>query len=255
MDAKYYNLPDRPYFNKISLYPEGYAPEAYIYSYALKFASEDKAIMQLGCGWNEKYEMLVEGYGKFYSVDESGDVLDSFKNHTHGIANLSCSILSNDRLPFYDDFFDVIMSPRGILLDRYAIFDDCVRVLKNSGHLIATITGESDLLELKKTFARGYNFFNGDYAEEITTKLDGFNHHSGGKLKTLVLRELRYKEYYQDLESFVKLLGTFSIIPNFSFLNRQDRESALRYAEEHETADGIEIERHVLFWAAQKIKD
>ena len=252
MDSKSYYALDRPLFNKRSVYPEGFAPEAYVISYAVKVSNTDKVLLNLGCAWGKYSDQLVSGYSKIYNIDENTSVLENFVNKTRTIPNIYCSLNNPRELSFYDGFFDVIMSQRGPLFDDDDNFKEAVRVLKPGGKLIATITGEKDLLELKQSFDRGTNFYEDYYIEDIETRLKRYNHDLGNPLEIKIFRHLDYKEYFKDYQSLVDLLKSFYIIPDFDSNNADDQEKLKEYIKTHFIDNEVLLNRHVIFLVAVK---
>ena len=252
MDTPYYDFPDRPFFNKVSLYPEGYAPEDYITSYALKVGSDDKSILRLGCGWNDNSRRLVEHYGRVYNVDDNPAVIEKFKLITRTIPEMHVCLSVDGSIPFYDNFFDVILSPRGPMFSKPSIFSEVVRVLRPGGYLIATVTGEKDLLDIKKSMGRGFNFHGGDFLESVGNRIDMLNHKLGGPMDTLVFKDFSFEEVYTDRESLVRFLESFPVITDFDYGDPLDRKLLDAYMDENATPDGIKVHRQVFFWVGKR---
>lgn len=252
MDAKYYNNKYRPFFKKVSEYPEGHAPENYVLSYALKVSSPDKILLNLGCSWGKYNNNLLDSYAKIYNVDSDPEIIQYFHEKTKNLPNLVCQTAPPEELTFYNKFFDVVLSQRGPLMNSQKTFLEAQRVLKPGGYLIATVTGEEDLIDVKRSFNRGINFLEGDYINSVEKQIKDWNHAGSDKITFQKIKHLKYNEYFQDIESFVNLLEVFPIIPNFDTKNETDYKALLSYVKENFVNKSVLLKRHVIFIIGQK---
>ena len=202
MDSKIFNLPGLPEFNKTSVYPGGFSVETYMYSFTLKIASMGKTILKLDCGWNDNDAELVDAYGELQCVDTNQEVVNYLKEISKKYeGSLFANLSDGENLPFYDHSFDVVISSRvsKILLSSY--YREVWRIIRPGGYLIATLTGEKDLLSLKQAMGRGTNFFDGDYLEKTEAKLNTLITDKQYSLIPQKIANYYYKDLHHDLVS------------------------------------------------------
>lgn len=253
MDAEFFHSPDIPEMNKFSIYPDKFAPEVFLVQKALSLSSDDGIMLKIGCGWDHHDSELSLKYQKIHSVDTNYKMLDDFKDLTLVIPNASCSISDSNELPFYDDYFDVAFSPRVALLDNKEIFGEVIRVLKPGGKLLATVSGENDMITLKKEFNRGKNFFDGDYLVTAEQKVQEYNIFFGNKFIVDISHYFSYVDIFRDADSLIKMLEFVDIIPDFDITHPDDYQSLQRFIRNNMSADGIVVPRHVYLWIGTNI--
>ena len=138
-----YNTKDRPFNN----YPKKLINHL-ISIYSLKKSSK---LLEIGCGRGDFLKEFINSGMNCYGVDIS----DSAKKICPE-ANIETIDLINDKLPYPDNFFDIIYSKSVVEHFYYPekIFEEAYRVLKPSGILI-TLTPEWEYIY--KTFYEDFS--------------------------------------------------------------------------------------------------
>ncbi|MBU2101792.1 MAG: methyltransferase domain-containing protein [Candidatus Omnitrophota bacterium] len=104
---------------------------------------QDEIVLDLGCGGGLDlyfYSQAVGPEGKVYAVDISEDMVNRAKDNMRktGRGNVEIRIGESDRIPFGDNFFNVVAS-NGIYNlspDKEAAMKDVYRVLKSGGRTV-----------------------------------------------------------------------------------------------------------------------
>ena len=104
---------------------------------------EGETVLDLGCGAGLDlyfYAKSTGSSGKVYGLDISPDMIEKAKNNMDlaGINNVELVCGSSDRLPFKDDFFNVVAS-NGIYNlspDKETVLKEVYRVLKPGGRTV-----------------------------------------------------------------------------------------------------------------------
>jgi len=125
-----YNVEDKPitnYPNKLIIY--------LIKRFEIK---KKQKVLELGCGRGEFLNEFVNNGLEGYGVDISNYCKEFFPN-----INFKKTDMSNEKLPYEDNFFDIVYSKSVIEHFYYPniIFDEAYRVLKPGG-MIITLTPE-----------------------------------------------------------------------------------------------------------------
>jgi arsenite methyltransferase len=125
-------------------------PEAFIESFTgannpqpFVDLEEGEVVLDLGCGAGLDlyfYAKSVGEKGKAYGLDISTEMIDKAKNNIEsvGLKNVEFVCGSSDKLPFEDDFFDIVAS-NGIYNlspDKEKVLAEVYRVLKPGGRTV-----------------------------------------------------------------------------------------------------------------------
>jgi len=113
-----------------------------ITNYPVKFAKynikrfnlKNKIFLEIGCGRGD----FINEFSNQDVICYATDILLSAKNHLNKDINFSKHDVSNEKLPFKDNFFDAIYTKSLIehISNHEFFFNECKRVLKPNGILI-----------------------------------------------------------------------------------------------------------------------
>lgn len=121
---------------------------------ALITLPKDAKVLELGCGtgmmWKECTDRIPAGWMVTLS-DLSNGMLDAaWRNLVVTGRNFKIEQIDAQSIPYKDETFDIVIANHMIyhVPDRSKALAEINRVLKKSGHLIATTVGESHMKEL-----------------------------------------------------------------------------------------------------------
>lgn len=142
---------------------------------ALVELKEGETVLDLGCGAGLDiyfYAKAVGCQGKAYGLDISEDMVKKARTNMEqaGIKNVEIKCGHSDRLPFTDNFFDVVAS-NGIYNlspDKEAVMQEVYRVLKPGGRTVfcEIVLKEKAPQELKKNIDDWFRCIGGALPEE-----------------------------------------------------------------------------------------
>lgn len=168
-------------------------------------------MLDIGCGVGTTIKSLAPKVAQVYGIDVSRRLIRGAKKGAP--RNAHFRVADGRKLPFPDQFFDVIISQRGAATENISFAREMWRVLKLGGIFIAITIGERDKENIKRIFGRG-QLFNA----LIKSKTESARHVALLKrlgFSSVHVEEYDPTEYFATLEDLVRRLEYAPIIPHF----------------------------------------
>ncbi|MFH1462572.1 MAG: class I SAM-dependent methyltransferase [bacterium] len=225
-----------------SEYPNG-EPEKIFKEKLLELSSKNKIALDVGCA-DGKFTLSIAPYfQKVYGIDTSKKNLDVAKIHNKDKRNknVEYSFQNAKHTSFKDSFFDIVYCRRGP-----TYYKEYHRILKINGVYLEIGIGETDTIELKKTFDRGQNFgkWNTSILQKDTQELKNLG------FDIIYEKDFHYFEYYRsykDLDIFLQGVPIFE-----DFGSEDDRSKLEQYVNKFFTVKGIKLSRHRIVLVGRK---
>jgi len=216
------------------------------FEYLKKFTNKNFKVLDLGCGSGELTLKLSPFFKEIVGIDPFDDYIKTAKKlkKTIEAKNVIFKVADGKKLPFEDEYFDIVFSSRGPLSTNIDFIKESFRVLKKEGLMIEETIGEKDKIELKIFFGRGQNYPIRETKFESVKKL---LIQSGMKL--VESKYFKFYQVYSSIKEVVEILERAPIIPNF------DKTKDKAHIEEINiklSKGNIKLSSHRLIWTAKK---
>lgn len=216
------------------------------FEYLKKFANKNFKVLDLGCGSGELTLKLSLFFKEIVGIDPFDDYIKTAKKlkKAVGAKNVIFKVVDGKKLPFEDEYFDIVFSSRGPLSANIDFIKESFRVLKKEGFMIEETIGEKDKIELKKIFGRGQNYPNRETKLESVKKLlKQFG------MKLVESKYFKFYQVYSSINDVVEILERAPIIPDFDKIRDKAHieEISIKLGNEN-----IRLSSHRLLWTAKK---
>ena len=130
------------------------------FEYLKKYANKNFKVLDLGCGSGESTLKLSLYFKEVIGIDPFKDYIKTAEQQkkNDNIKNVIFRITDGKKLPFENEYLDMIFSSRGPLSADIYFMNESFRVLKKGGIMLEETIGEKDKIEVKKIFGRGQNY-------------------------------------------------------------------------------------------------
>lgn len=206
-------------------------PEDYFESLVYRISSEDKTLVDLGCGDGLFTATLAPLNRRVVGVEPSNliNVANSKANNSTD-RNLSFVRENAENLSFTDSTVDIAISRRGPNPAK-----EVSRILKAGGMYAFITIGEKDCIELKEVVGRGQHF--GDSSKVKKELANLFQTHG---FEIMECSDFLYHEQYESEESLIEFLHQ---VPIFDGFNSKDYSEVSKYCASF-GGNGIQLNRH-----------
>ena len=110
------------------------------------YFTQDKNILDLGCGNGSNLDYLVSKSKKIFACDYSITAIETIRKHYKIIA---CVADMREKLPYNDSFFDIIIADLSLHYFRESktidIINELKRILKRPGYVFARLNSINDV--------------------------------------------------------------------------------------------------------------
>lgn len=235
------------YQGKYNVFIEGNSGEEDFVELVKSKLKEFPSVLDVACADGKFTSEIATFSDKIIGIDLSPVMIEKARNNSDS-KNVEFIVADAKKLPFEDNYFDMIISRRGPVSEPYFL-EEAIRVVRPGGQIIEITIGDQDAIEFKKIFNRGQGFTESNKSryEEIKKILL--------QNKNVKLKELR--EYFCDasyptVEDVALLLSSTPIIDDFD-LNK-DYKYIETIADNYKSENGIRRTYHRLIWIIEKIK-
>lgn len=216
------------------------------FDYLKKFLIGNRKVLDLGCGSGELTLRIAPMVSQIYGIDPYENYIATARKQQAEakVKNAIFVVADGKKLPFQNEFFDLIISSRGPLSANADFLGESSRVLKKGGLMIEETIGEKDKLELKQIFGRGQNYpVPETRLKSITRLLKKIG------LKLVHSKDCFFDQIYPSINEVTILLERAPIIPSFEKNNDRKYLEEVNKKLNHE---GIRLSSHRLYWIATK---
>ncbi|MFA5870456.1 MAG: class I SAM-dependent methyltransferase [Candidatus Paceibacterota bacterium] len=216
------------------------------FEYLKKHANRNFNVLDVGCGSGELTLKLSPYFKKIIGIDPFKEYIKTAKQQkkNDGIKNVTFRIEDGRKLPFKNEYFDIIFSSRGPLSADINFMNEGSRVLKKEGIMFEETIGEKDKSELKKIFGRGQNY---PIQETKLKSVKKLLKQSGMKL--IESKYFLYYQIYPSINEVIEILERAPIIPHF---NKIKDKIYLENISKRFNTKSIKLSSHRLHWMARK---
>jgi ubiquinone/menaquinone biosynthesis C-methylase UbiE len=234
------------YQGSYNVFTEGDSGEEDFTDLVKKKIKEFSLVLDVACADGKFTTEIAGDASKIIGTDLSPIMIEKARIHSN-TSKAEFIIADARRLPFEDNYFDLVISRRGPV-SMPEFLEEAIRVTKPGGQIIEITIGEQDAIEFKEIFDRGqgYDDVNKSRYEEIKERLRLNN-----RVQTKELREYFSEAYYPTIEDVVLLLSSTPIIDDFD-LNK-DYRYIETIKEKCSTWNGIRRTYHRMIWIAKKV--
>lgn len=208
-----------------------------------KHVGKSKVALDIGCADGKFTLKVARHFKQIIAIDTSSEMLKVARRFQaeQKVSNVIFQEAEAEKLPFQDEYFDLIYSRRGP-----SPYSEISRVIKQGGYYLEICIGEKDAKELKEVFGRGQGF--GKWDTPIAKiKADNL---VGQDFKIGFVRNYFYSEVFSDVESLDLFLQSVPIFKDFD--SERDKDFILSYAQKMKVDEGIELKRHRVVIVAEK---
>ncbi len=225
-----------------SEYPAG-DPEKVFKDEILKLKSNQKIVLDIGCGDGKFAFELSPYFKKIVGIDNSKQLLKvaAHKLKEAKVKNLEFIFANAQKIPFPTSKFDIAINRRGP-----SFYPEYHRILKIGAYYLEIGIGEKDTKELKEIFGRGQNYQNWDQSR---LKKDVSEFKKLG-FKIILAKDLYYQEYYPNYHQIDVFLQGVPIFEDYE--TKKDKILLDKYIKKYQTKNGIVLNRHRVVYKLQK---
>ena len=219
-------------------------PEKVFLDLLLKNINKDSRVLDLGWADGRFTLKIAPLVKEIIGIDLSRGMLKlvSKKQKQLKVKNAKFLFASKDRLPFENDYFDLIYSRRGPTINRKADY------LKNKGIYLEIRVGNKDSYNLQQIFKRGQF-----YHKKTDTKEEIRKYFKSSDFKIKFLKQYFYYEIYPDESQLNLMLQGSPIISDYD--ENKDHELLEKYCQKFKEENGIYLKRHRLVYWAKRNKN
>jgi ubiquinone/menaquinone biosynthesis C-methylase UbiE len=204
------------------------------------------SVLDVACADGKFTSEIAAFADRIIGVDLSPIMIEKAKSNSN-TKNVEFIVADAKKLPFEDNYFDMIISRRGPVSEPYFL-EEAIRVAKPGGQIVEITIGDQDAIEFKEIFNRGQGFTESNKSryEEVKKRLLLNN-----RVKLKELREYFCDAYYPTVEDVALLLSSTPIIDDFDL--NEDYKYIETIQDKYKTENGIRRTYHRLIWVIEKI--
>lgn len=174
----------------------------------LEFIKKDFKVLDLACGDGTDLLVYKKFGGEMYGCDSSKEMLEIAKKK---ISDATFEMAEFSKLPFQDNFFDVVLSKYAIQTSEniLSVYKEIHRVLKTGGVMMILVTHPFRQFMERKNFSEDYFFQrivdSNVFKEKITFKEP--THTMNEYLSNFLFKNFDVQDFYEEWDPAAEQIG------------------------------------------------